>query len=500
MDGHRFDRLVKGVATRRQIGRGLFGTALAILTGARHVDADDEPRLVELAPPSTGPKLGGIGVEAITPTSAVVVWTTSEPADGTVEYGPTPDLGQAVADAALVTDHRVALTDLTPATAYHYRVRSRNANGTHATHADRTFTTAPDVLAVSPESIAKLAIDALIGGDFDAFARTFAPGTAPAIWSDFWQGGTHSQSIGDLAGCAGVSYGLGSWAGEGCRPSVHSTDVEVIAFFAPPCGQIGDNVVSTITISTHRIGDGWYLAGLFGVNGNPPEFGPPCVDAGDPTSGGVCAADRVNCHDICVDITIDSDHCGGCDMPCRSDPGAQDANGCQCARSTAGDAACIHILMGGCADSPACSGDADCGDGARCVSFDWCPTGVCARTCVPSPAGSALPDIYLGSLAGTGTQTNPPESWPITMFFTGGLIGETVGSDDYPTLGCRASLTLERVDGDGSIVLTEHITEGLGVCVDGGTFVLSPRTDGSFAFTWTSPNGGSTAEGTVDHG
>jgi hypothetical protein len=86
------------------------------------------------------------------------------------------------------------------------------------------------------------------------------------------------------------------------------------------------------------------------------------------------------------------------------------------------------------------------------------------------------------------------------MFFTGGLIGETVGSDDYPTLGCRASLTLERVDGDGSIVLTEHITEGLGVCVDGGTFVLSPRTDGSFAFTWTSPNGGSTAEGTVDHG
>jgi hypothetical protein len=86
------------------------------------------------------------------------------------------------------------------------------------------------------------------------------------------------------------------------------------------------------------------------------------------------------------------------------------------------------------------------------------------------------------------------------MFFTGGLIGETVGSDDYPTLGCRASLTLERVDGDGSIVLTEHITEGLGVCVDGGTFVLSPRNDDSFAFTWTSPNGGSTAKGTVDHG
>ena len=96
-----------------------------------------------------------------------------------------------------------------------------------------------------------------------------------------------------------------------------------------------------------------------------------------------------------------------------------------------------------------------------------------SMACLPPPAGQYLPEIYLGSLSGNGTQTNPPESWPVTMFFSGGLVGETVGSDDYPTLRCRASLTLERANDDGSIVLTEHITEGLGMEGDALTSELN---------------------------
>jgi hypothetical protein len=144
MDAERFEALVRNLAivgSRRRFGRGLLGAVVAALTGARRARADDAPRLVVLAPPTTGPKLSAIGVEDVTATAATVVWTTSEAADGTVEYGETADLGQAVTDAALVMDHRAALTGLAPATTYHYRVRSRNANGTHATHADRSFVT-----------------------------------------------------------------------------------------------------------------------------------------------------------------------------------------------------------------------------------------------------------------------------------------------------------------------------------------------------------------------
>ncbi|HEY7035522.1 MAG TPA: hypothetical protein VH482_29545, partial [Thermomicrobiales bacterium] len=90
MDAERFEALVRNLAivgSRRRFGRGLLGAVVAALTGARRARADDAPRLVVLAPPTTGPKLSAIGVEDVTATAATVVWTTSEAADGTVEYG-----------------------------------------------------------------------------------------------------------------------------------------------------------------------------------------------------------------------------------------------------------------------------------------------------------------------------------------------------------------------------------------------------------------------------
>ncbi|HEY7035525.1 MAG TPA: PQQ-binding-like beta-propeller repeat protein [Thermomicrobiales bacterium] len=130
-----------GTSRRRLLGALATAAGLARTRPAR---ADDAPRLVVLAAGGTGPKLTGIGVEEITPNAATVVWTTDEPADSTVEYGPTGDLGQAVTDPAPVTAHRIALTGLTPETTYHYRIRSRSATGIHATGADRTFRTPTD--------------------------------------------------------------------------------------------------------------------------------------------------------------------------------------------------------------------------------------------------------------------------------------------------------------------------------------------------------------------
>lgn len=53
-----------------------------------------------------------------------IIWKTPVVSDGAVEFGATTGLGNMVADANLVTNHVVTLTNLTPGTAYYYRVTS----------------------------------------------------------------------------------------------------------------------------------------------------------------------------------------------------------------------------------------------------------------------------------------------------------------------------------------------------------------------------------------
>ncbi|MBP6963463.1 MAG: fibronectin type III domain-containing protein [Armatimonadetes bacterium] len=78
--------------------------------------------------------------------SAVVLWTTDEPATSQVEYGETGDYGHStVLKTALVTEHRVIVLNLTPDTVYHLRVKSSDGAGNAAVSDDVTFTsTSPD--------------------------------------------------------------------------------------------------------------------------------------------------------------------------------------------------------------------------------------------------------------------------------------------------------------------------------------------------------------------
>lgn len=59
--------------------------------------------------------------------SAVVIWRTRAPTDGTVHYGPTPALGLSVAGPASVIEHALTLTGLAPDTRYYYQVESGGA-------------------------------------------------------------------------------------------------------------------------------------------------------------------------------------------------------------------------------------------------------------------------------------------------------------------------------------------------------------------------------------
>jgi regulation of enolase protein 1 (concanavalin A-like superfamily) len=85
------------------------------------------------------------------PTFAAVTWTTDEPADSTVLYGPTSSYGSTEQDATLVTSHVVHLTGLTPNTTYHLQVCSADLSSNMACSGDYAFTTTPESGVISDD-------------------------------------------------------------------------------------------------------------------------------------------------------------------------------------------------------------------------------------------------------------------------------------------------------------------------------------------------------------
>lgn len=106
----------------------------------------------------TPPVISAIGVSDITGNSAVVSWTTNEPATSLVDFGTTILYENgSVGDNALVTAHSVALTGLASETLYHFRVRSADATGNEAQSGDNEFTTldvtAPNISGIQVVNI-----------------------------------------------------------------------------------------------------------------------------------------------------------------------------------------------------------------------------------------------------------------------------------------------------------------------------------------------------------
>ncbi|MFH1008130.1 MAG: fibronectin type III domain-containing protein [Candidatus Latescibacterota bacterium] len=83
--------------------------------------------------------------------SATVKWETDEPSDSEVAYGADATYGEEVVFSEDVKRHSVNLTNLEPATTYHYRVGSTDPTGNGPTFngGDLTFTTKtePDILS-----------------------------------------------------------------------------------------------------------------------------------------------------------------------------------------------------------------------------------------------------------------------------------------------------------------------------------------------------------------
>jgi hypothetical protein len=77
----------------------------------------------------------------VSASSATITWTTNVAATSRVDYGATSVYDKWAADETLVTVHIVALTGLTAATMYHYKITSRAS--TAVSTGDLTFTTPP---------------------------------------------------------------------------------------------------------------------------------------------------------------------------------------------------------------------------------------------------------------------------------------------------------------------------------------------------------------------
>ena len=93
-------------------------------------------------PDTTAPIIYNVSSSNISSDSATITWDTDEPATSQVEYGLTTSYGYSTTlDPNLVTTHSQNLTGLSSSTLYHYRVRSRDAEGNERISSDYTFTT-----------------------------------------------------------------------------------------------------------------------------------------------------------------------------------------------------------------------------------------------------------------------------------------------------------------------------------------------------------------------
>lgn len=97
-----------------------------------------------VAPPTNPPVISGVSVTGLNQSSATIIWSTDVKSDSQVAFGLTGSYGSyAPFNPALGVAHSVILANLSPATTYHYQVKSRNAAGNLAVSADAMFTTAP---------------------------------------------------------------------------------------------------------------------------------------------------------------------------------------------------------------------------------------------------------------------------------------------------------------------------------------------------------------------
>ena len=133
--------------------------------------------------------ISAIETSNITYLSATISWATDEAATTQLEYGTTNAYGSTTTiDESLTTSHNVTLTGLKPGTTYHFKVKSKDANGEEVVSQDQVFTTLSTVSSVTeigPE-VGKLAPDFTLP-TLDGAQISLSELRGKLVMVNFWQ-------------------------------------------------------------------------------------------------------------------------------------------------------------------------------------------------------------------------------------------------------------------------------------------------------------------------
>jgi hypothetical protein len=140
--------------------------------------------------------------------SAIITWTTDEPATSVVDYGTENTYGSSVSDSNYVTSHSVEVTGLSSSTTYHFVVTSVDSSNNLASSSDTIFTTiSPPVLesiTISPNS------PSITEGDTQQFTvtGTYSDGSDEILTDIIWSSSDGAVATIDSNGLAsGISEG-----------------------------------------------------------------------------------------------------------------------------------------------------------------------------------------------------------------------------------------------------------------------------------------------------
>jgi len=98
----------------------------------------------------TPPVVSGIAL-SVDHLSALVTWTTDEPATSVVDYGLGASFGDTVRDLGLKTSHSLFIQGLDPETTYQYRITSTDGAGNSTSTATAAFTTGAEPAIASDD-------------------------------------------------------------------------------------------------------------------------------------------------------------------------------------------------------------------------------------------------------------------------------------------------------------------------------------------------------------
>lgn len=96
-----------------------------------------------VAATTLAPSVSNVSAINVSPTGAIITWSTNEPANGQLVYGLTSAYGTGpLTSSGLTTAHAITVSGLAASTTYHFQVQSQDALGNVAMSGDNMFTTA----------------------------------------------------------------------------------------------------------------------------------------------------------------------------------------------------------------------------------------------------------------------------------------------------------------------------------------------------------------------